>query len=112
VTLSIFDAVAETPSRTALVHERGLLTYTSLAARVRRRIEELDARGLGDATGTRPVALVATPSIATVEWLFALFAAGTPALVLHPRSTPAERAALRERAAAVDIDAPEGSFVP
>ncbi len=110
MTLSIFDALAETPSRTALVHERGLLTYTSLAARVRRRLEELDARGLTDSTGNRPVALVATPSVTTVERLFALFAAGTPALLLHPRATELERAALRERAAAVDIDAPDGSF--
>jgi len=104
VTLSIFDAAAETPSRTALVHERGLLTYTSLAARVRRRLEELDARGLTDPAGTRPVALVATPSLATVELVFALFAAGTPALLLHPRSTDAERAALCQRAAAVTLE--------
>ena len=91
MTLSIFDAAAETPSRAALVHERGLLTYTSLAARVRRRLEELEARGVTDPSGMRPVALVASPSIATVEHLFALFAAGTPALLLHPRSTPGER---------------------
>lgn len=104
MTLSIFEAAAETPSRTALVHERGLLTYTSLAARVSRRLEELDARGVTDPTGNRPVALLATPSLATVELLFALFAAGTPALLLHPRSTEAERAALCERAAAVRLD--------
>lgn len=105
MTLSIFDAAAETPSRTALVHERGLLTYTSLAARVRRRLEELDARGLTDPSGNRPVALVATPSIPTVELLFALFAAGTPALLLHPRSTAEERTALCEQASAVTLDA-------
>jgi O-succinylbenzoic acid--CoA ligase len=108
LTLSVFDAANEAGSRTALTHQRGLLTYTALAARVRRTLDDLTERGLIDPSGARPVAIVASPSLPTLERLFALFAAGTPALLLHPRATDAERAALCAEADAIDADAHVG----
>jgi O-succinylbenzoic acid--CoA ligase len=112
LTLSVFDAANEAGSRTAITHERGLLTYTALAARVQRTLDDFAQRGVTDPSGVRPVALVAAPSLPTVERLFALFAAGTPALLLHPRATDAERAALCQEAGAVDADSHRGPPSP
>lgn len=109
--LSIFDAAGDAPSRTAVIAGDHLLSYTALAVRVERRLGELSAAGALDPNGTRPVALVARPTLATVETLLALFAAGTPALLLHARGTPAEHAALAERAHAV-VDPERGQRAP
>jgi O-succinylbenzoic acid--CoA ligase len=106
VTLSVFDAAREAPERLALVAGATSMTYRELAERVERRLGELAASGALDESGERPVAVVMTPTLETVETLFALFAAGTPALLLHTRGTQNERARLVERAGAL-LDPPE-----
>jgi O-succinylbenzoic acid--CoA ligase len=108
MTLSVFDASREEPERTALIADDVTVTFRELAERVERRMGELVAAKAIDEEGTRPVAVVMTPTLATIETLFALFAAGTPALLLHTRGTQNERAGLVERAQAV-LDPPEMS---
>ncbi|HYH44540.1 MAG TPA: AMP-binding protein, partial [Thermoanaerobaculia bacterium] len=106
--LSIFEAAEAEPDRLALVAGSERLSYAELAVRVEQRLGELSAGGLLDPDGQRPVALVARPTLSTVETLFALFAAGTPALLLHERSTAHERAGLVSRAGAVGFDVATG----
>jgi len=108
VTLSIFDAAREAPHRVALVAGDVRLSYAELGARVERRVAELRERGLLDPQGERPVAVVARPTVAVVETLLALAAAGTPALLLHARLSEPERDALCRNAGAV-VDAPDGA---
>lgn len=103
MTLSVFDAARDEPDRIALIAGDVRLTFGELAARIAARQAELYTAGTLAAPGARvdPVAIVATPTLATVETLLALFAAGTPALLLHPRSTASERTALTARARSV-----------
>jgi len=101
VTLSIFDAARDTPQRLALVSGDLELSFAALAGRVERRLDELHEAGALDPQGERPVAVVARLTLETVETLLALFAAGTPALVIHARSSDVERAALVRRTGAV-----------
>jgi o-succinylbenzoate---CoA ligase len=107
--LSVFEAAAAEPGRLALLAGSERLSYAELAVRVEQRLGELSAGGLIDPAGQRPVALVARPTITTVETLLALFAAGTPALLLHERSTTHERAGLVSRAGAVAFEAATGT---
>jgi len=100
VTLSIFDAARAEPTRVAVIERDHELTYAELAGRVAQRVRELEEAGVLDARGERPVAVVARSTLRTVETLLALFATGTPALLLHARSSEREHAALRERAGA------------
>lgn len=99
MTLSVFDAAREEPDRIALVAGDVRLTFRDLADRTAARQAELRETGVIAAPGTpaHPAALLATPTVATVETLLALFASTTPALLLHPRSSEAERAALIAR---------------
>jgi len=114
VTLSVFDAARDEPTRLALIAGGLELSFSELAGRVERRLAELHAAGALDADGHRPVALVARPRLATLETLLALLAAGTPALVLHARGTASEHEALRLRAGAVaePFGGPAGSVPP
>jgi O-succinylbenzoic acid--CoA ligase len=101
VTLSIFDAARDAPARTALVSDAVTLTFAELAARVERRLGELNAAGALDPGGQRPVLVIAHATLPTIETLLALLAAGTPALLGHPRATAVELEALSRRAQAV-----------
>jgi o-succinylbenzoate---CoA ligase len=101
VTLSVFDAARDEPDRLALVAEGARFTYLELARRVERRLSELHAAGALDPAGRRAVGVVARPTLASIETLLALFAAGTPVLLLHPRGTPSERDALLTRSGAL-----------
>jgi O-succinylbenzoic acid--CoA ligase len=101
VTLSVFDAARDEPERLAIIAGTTTVTYRELARRVEDRLGELSAAGTLDPAGERPVALVMTPTLQAIETLFALFAAGTPALLLHTRGTKDERAKVMERAFAV-----------
>ncbi|HEX5100760.1 MAG TPA: class I adenylate-forming enzyme family protein [Polyangiaceae bacterium] len=101
MTLSVFDAAREAPERVALVAGKLTLTFDELGARVLRRLAELGEAGALDPRGERPVAVVARPTLAVVETLFALAAAGTPALLLHARLTDGEQEALTRFAGAV-----------
>jgi o-succinylbenzoate---CoA ligase len=101
LSLSVFDAARDAEARPALIFETECWSFQALAERVERRLGELAAADVLDPTGTRPVAVVGSPAPSTIETLLALFAAGTPALLLHQRSTLSERAELIERAAAL-----------
>lgn len=103
VSLSVFAAAAETPDHPAIITDRETLPFAGLADRVRDVVARLRNRGLD---GREPVALVATSDPATIETVHALMATGTPALLLHPRLTPAERTSL------VDAVGPVESFRP
>jgi o-succinylbenzoate---CoA ligase len=76
--LSCFDAAEKAGQRLALVWDGGALTYGELAKRV---------RDLG-LPGQEP--LVATPDVNGIVRLHAHLAAGTAALLVHPRWTEAE----------------------
>ncbi len=107
--LSVFAAAAAAePDRLALLAGPQRLSYAELAGRVERRLRELSADGRLDAHGQRPVALLARPTVDTVETLFALLAAGTPALLLHERSTEPERAQLVSLAGAAVLGSEAG----
>ncbi len=108
MTLSVFDAARDEPERMAVIAGTARLTFAALAARVEQRLGELHASGALDRAGCRAVALVARPTLETLETLLALLAHGTPVLLLHARSTPSERAALIARAAAT-TDPPRGA---
>jgi O-succinylbenzoic acid--CoA ligase len=107
MTLSVFEAARDEPTRLAIIANGHRLTFAELAARVKRRLGELAAAGALDPTGRRAVALVARPNVESIETLLALFAAGTPALLLHARSTASERSALIGRTGAA-LDPPRG----
>jgi O-succinylbenzoic acid--CoA ligase len=100
VTLSVFDAAREAPERLAVIAGTSRLTFGELAKRVERRLAELSAAGALDESGSKPLAFVATPTLACLETLLAAFAAGTPALLLHARSSEPEREQLIVRAGA------------
>lgn len=92
-TLSIFDAAAEAAETAALVQGDEVLTYAALAARTAAVLAGLRAKEMLPRDG-RPVAVVGTGEPRTVVLLLALFAAGVPVALLHPRLTQRERAAL------------------
>ncbi|MFW5947067.1 MAG: class I adenylate-forming enzyme family protein [Gemmatimonadota bacterium] len=96
MSLSVFSAAAEAPDRVALIDGDTVLTFAGLADRVSGVVAWLRARSLD---GPDPVAVVATPDLATIEMLHALIAVGTPVLPLHPKLTDAERAALLDAVA-------------
>ena len=78
---------AATPSATALVLDKGSLTYRELDERVTAmagRLRECDAAA-GDT-----ITLCATPGAETVTALFGLWRAGCVAVPLHERLTPSE----------------------
>jgi O-succinylbenzoic acid--CoA ligase len=114
LTLSVFDAAREAPGELALFAGGEALTYADVATRVERRLRELHAAGALDAGGQRPVAVVARPTLATFVTVLALFAAGTPILVVHPRAARAEVTALTTRAGAVPepFGGPFGAMPP
>ncbi|NLY93393.1 MAG: AMP-binding protein [Myxococcales bacterium] len=88
----------------ALVDEAGSLSYAELAARVRARLGELRAAGLAE--GSR-VAIVGEATRARVIDVLAALELGAAIVMIHPRWTPAERAAALERtrpALLVDAD--------
>ncbi len=94
MSLSIIEAAAEHPDHPALIRDGSLVTFGELAARVQRRVHWLQEQGVGASDAEVPVALVPSADAAFVEFLYALFELGTPALLIHPRLTVRERAAL------------------
>jgi len=84
-TLSVFDAARELPDAPALLDGPVTLSFGEVA----RRTEPL-ARALLEA---RPQALALTPraDTASLLWLYAALATGTPLLPLHLRATASER---------------------
>lgn len=89
--LSISAAALEYPRRIALVSDDEELSYEAVAASARRIQGWLLARGV--TPGSR-VALVAAHRRETALVLYALFELGVCAVLIHPRLTAVERAAL------------------
>ena len=87
--LSIRAAADEAGDAIALCCGGRAHSFAELAARVDAELRAFDARFDG-----RPYPLVATAELATVITLLALLELRVPALLLHPRLTPAEREAL------------------
>jgi O-succinylbenzoic acid--CoA ligase len=113
-TLSVFDAARDAPGELAIIAGNEALTYAEVATRVERRLRELHAAGALDHAGQRPVAVIARPTLGTFVTTLALFAAGTPVLVMHPRVARAELTALMARAGAVPepFGGPGGALPP
>lgn len=96
MTLSIFSAARAAPESVALICGDVQLRYRELALRVARTARSLAARGLlGDRA---PIAVVARPTLQSIEVLHALIAAAVPVVLLHPALPPSEQQALAERA--------------
>jgi O-succinylbenzoic acid--CoA ligase len=107
VDLSLHHASIEAPDRPALIAASVTLTYRDLV----RRVAHAGARLTEYARAGAPVAFAATSDLdAAVLW-HCLVALGIPALPLHPRLSPSERAALVSRVGAtvssgIDWDTP------
>lgn len=93
--LSVIAAAREAPGRDFIVAEDVAHSFEEVAARASAAIAKL--RALEVAPGVR-VGLTPRADLETVVWLCALFELGAPAVLLHPRLTPVERAALVEAA--------------
>lgn len=111
MTLSVLRAAAEEPQRPALVVHRGgaasaggaagsvgaagvTLTFAALADATRAAMRWLLQRGVRPGVAGQRVALSAGLEVADLVLLYALFELGVPVVLLHPRLTAAERAAL------------------
>ena len=111
MTLSVLRAAAEEPQRPALVVHRGaeasaggaasaggeasaVVTFAALADATRAAMRWLLKRGVRPGVAGQRVALSADLEVADLVLLYALFELGVPVVLLHPRLTAAERAAL------------------
>ena len=91
---SVLAAAREQPGRDALIIDGHVWSYRELAARLGAAMESLGAHpALSHAPAAR-VALLARPEPGAVISLLALVELRRPVVLLHPRSTEAERAAL------------------
>jgi O-succinylbenzoic acid--CoA ligase len=90
----VFTAAREQPRAVAIVQGDELWTYARLAEAVATVVGCLRARGIDGSRGEPLVAVDGHADIPTLVTLHALFAIGVPALLLHPRLTQEERAAL------------------
>ncbi len=97
---SVEAAARTSPAQVALLTDGGAWTYRALAARVRGAARALAAAGVDFAAAGDPsadpgrVMMVAPSTVDTVVALLALFERGVPVMLVHPRSTTAERDAL------------------
>lgn len=90
MTLSILDAVAEVPGRTALRAEGSSITFAELGERVERRLPYLESKGM-PLTDLAPALLVGSSDLETLELIYAAVEIGQPLALVHPRLTGAER---------------------
>jgi len=95
MSLSFLRAAAEAPEEIALIAGGTAYSFAALAPRVRRIAAWLARDGLGP----RSAALVADQRVDSLLALYALIELGAPAVIVHPRLTADERAALIDRAA-------------
>jgi O-succinylbenzoic acid--CoA ligase len=95
--LSILAAARDAPATAALLVGNERYTFAELADLTRARLVALTSRFQPG----RAYPLVGTNSFDTVITLYALLEAGVPVLLLHPKSTPAERDAELSAATAV-----------
>jgi O-succinylbenzoic acid--CoA ligase len=97
--LDVFEAAARRPDALAVVAGSTQLSFAALAERVELASRRLSGRGLLTPR-PEPVALVARPSLPSLELVYALISAGVPILFVHARLPASERAALARRAGA------------
>jgi O-succinylbenzoic acid--CoA ligase len=93
--LSVAAAALDAPDAPALDVDGQVLSFFELAARTRARIGEL----AGAHPGPLPVPLLGATSVDALITLYALLEMRRAALLLHPRLTAPERAALETAAA-------------
>ena len=93
MTFSILDAARAHPERIGVIVDGAAHSYASLAERTRSAMAWLRARGVESHDDSR-VALVGTNTLDTVVLLYALLELGAPVVMVHPRLTAVERAAL------------------
>jgi O-succinylbenzoic acid--CoA ligase len=98
--LSILAAARDAPAAVALLAGNERFTFAELADLTRARLAQLDPQ----LQRRRAHPLVGTNSLDTVITLYALLEARAPVLLLHPKSTAAERNA---EIAAADTELPE-----
>ncbi len=112
MSLSVFEAAAGAPDEIALVVGGASVTFRELAEGCARRLASI-RRGTHGAGADDLVALVGASDRATLETVYALVTMGRPLLLLHPRLTETERAAVVEliRPARVISPEPEPSAV-
>jgi O-succinylbenzoic acid--CoA ligase len=89
-TLSIFDAARETPDGIAFVDAGRAVSFLEAATRCEPLAKALALRRLP------ALALAPRADEASLLWIYAALATGTPLLTLHPRSAPSERAQAME----------------
>jgi O-succinylbenzoic acid--CoA ligase len=93
--LSVLAAAREFPKRDCLVVNGGVWSYGDVGERASHALALLRLRGIEP--GVR-VALTPTIDVDSIVWLYALFELGCPAVLVHPRLTDRERAAVLEEA--------------
>jgi O-succinylbenzoic acid--CoA ligase len=101
--LSLSEAVRDAPDRVAVVTSEGELTYAALGVQVERAAAWLSEQGVSP-NADRPVALLMTIDLPTLELFWALAALGRPLLLLNERSSQPARASLVERTGAFEVD--------
>lgn len=108
--LVIADAAREVPDRPCLVTSHGTLSYAEMSERVGHASAWLRSNGIeprATPEAREPFALTARPELRDVELVLALFELGVPALLLHPRWTPAERTRVLDRLALSERSVPD-----
>ncbi len=105
--LCIFHAAQDASGRTALRVDGQRFSFGELADRVRARLRLPDL-----AEGRRGLfALEGSNTLETVVTLYALLQAGVPALLLHPRQTASERAAVLDAVRRAGTEVPADAAV-
>jgi O-succinylbenzoic acid--CoA ligase len=102
--LSLLHASAEVPQEPALVAGPVTLSYRELFERALLRASCLER------VAQAPIAVVGTNELETAVLWHTLVATGRPALLLHPRWSPPERAAIVSRAGAVAASEIDGEL--
>lgn len=106
--LSVTAAAREAGAQPAIFAGEETLSWSQVATRVTAIVAELEARQAAktvDLLRVPAVALLGDTDLATVLVLLAAVERGIPVLLLHPRSTAAERQALLELYAVPLLDA-------
>jgi O-succinylbenzoic acid--CoA ligase len=103
--LSVLAAARDAGAAVALHTDGACWTFAELAQRVGRRAAELEESGCG------PYPLVGTNAFDTLITLLALLELRRPALLLHPKLSPAERAREIEATAAAAAALPDDAAV-
>ncbi|MEE8524833.1 MAG: AMP-binding protein [Thermoanaerobaculia bacterium] len=109
--LSISWAAEEAPEREALVVDGEVFSYPELAVEVGRTIAWLRHRGVDRSTPR--AAMAGSNSKPSLVLLLALVELGVPVLLIHPRSTAAERRRqLAETGTEIFLEPPEPGSLP